>query len=401
MKKNIEKGQLVGYWTIFTNIILVVTTFWLGLVVQDFVAQKNANVSAALARAEYVKNVKPSIDSLNVNYNSLICDINDELKECMSTYGSTPDDAILAEANEFVTYFKRIDSIVLYYDKLIETSNDVLCYIDDAEYVGNSNEKHLTGETTTDFDQLKKELEHQNLVTKIGVLYAYKEMLDFCFLKDSLDKDTDRTMNDWIELDKRLKSLYRNPKFVSIMGLTMNYDQFNSTFRSEYEKIYNNNDEAQKVNAKTMFVMKTFYLALDIHKILSDNRTYKQKEISLWNMVIQGPWGILFFGFVITWLFFTIIVLITRGRVSSSNQVEGIDDMRRQVDEQIAAMKRDMNKQIETLKISLSKYENDSKKSKSEIQNELNNIKSTIDNLIESIEGVENDSEKTDAIKKE
>ena len=76
----LKDEQKVGYWTVFSNIILVLATFWLGLYVQDIIAQRNGNASGVLANVEYAQNVKPIVDSLNIKYGSLCMDIKKEME---------------------------------------------------------------------------------------------------------------------------------------------------------------------------------------------------------------------------------------------------------------------------------------------------------------------------------
>ena len=133
MKRKFGKEQVVGYWTTSTNIVLVLTTFWLGLVVQDFVAERNANVSAVLTNVEYVKCVKPQVDSLNIQYNSFLHDIYVTLNEGnakLITAGSI--NTITSRYNETSQYIiSRYNEISHYCDDLIETSKKVMYYFDD------------------------------------------------------------------------------------------------------------------------------------------------------------------------------------------------------------------------------------------------------------------------------
>ena len=369
MKKGISKEQLVGYWTIFTNIILVLTTFWLGLVVQDFVAIKNANVSATLARVEYINHVKPSVDTLNVHFGPFLDDINEELLKWQSYQNPG-----LFTAGVYATLFSRIDSIVDYYNQLIETSKDVVYYLDDVELVNNNQKKNEIKYIQTDNAQdLVDYLNKQSLITRIGVLYVYKEILDCCFVTDTITPNDNRNLGDWAKLEKRLISLYRSPDYIRTIGLTMNFRELIQELKPEYEKFYHtpNNDQA-----KLTFLTTTFNVALGIHNQLNDNRTYKQPEYNLWKMVIKSYWFILLIAVFITWLAFTIFVFRT-AKLSSNNDIEKLQNKINSIEDLIEKTKKEANRQMETIKTKVDENE----RVTSTFQSSINHIQNSINKL--------------------
>lgn len=58
--KSMSHDQKIIFWQITTNVFLVFFTFWMGLFVQDFVADKNANLTQELVRFDYVDRIYPT-----------------------------------------------------------------------------------------------------------------------------------------------------------------------------------------------------------------------------------------------------------------------------------------------------------------------------------------------------
>lgn len=302
MKRKFGKEQVVGYWTTSTNIVLVLTTFWLGLVVQDFVAERNANVSAVLTNVEYVKCVKPHVDSLNIQYNSFLHDIDSTL-----TYWYNTRDTILTYAGAGITFFSEYNEISWYYDDLLETSNKVMYYLDDAHV--NTNIKG-------------------SMTVKIMALYGYKELLDFYFESDSVNPNKRKTVNDWPILEKRLIKLNQDPDYISLIGLNIKYDEVKDKYLSMYKGFFIKDSGELNAMALLTTIMESFHLALDIHDILNDNRFYVQKENKIITRILKAPWSILIIGILAIWIVFTIIVFKTAG---NKNQSE--DEINRRIKE--------------------------------------------------------------------
>lgn len=215
MKRKFGKEQVVGYWTTSTNIVLVLTTFWLGLVVQDFVAERNANVSAVLTNVEYVKCVKPQVDSLNIQYNSFLHDI----------YATLNEGNAKGSIN---TITSRYNEISHYCDDLIETSKKVMYYFDDvnattktAKFSSKSATEVLTNLINNSNEALTNLINNSNMETKIGALYYLTELLDFYYESDSVNPNKHKTLNDWPILEQRLIKLNQDPDLISIMGLNV------------------------------------------------------------------------------------------------------------------------------------------------------------------------------------
>ncbi len=57
-----------AFWVSVTNICLVIFTFWMGLYVQDAVANKNVEYGARMARIEYMDKYLPALDTLTSKY---------------------------------------------------------------------------------------------------------------------------------------------------------------------------------------------------------------------------------------------------------------------------------------------------------------------------------------------
>lgn len=65
--KSMSHDQKIIFWQITTNVFLVFFTFWMGLFVQDFVADKNAKLSQELIRFDYVDRIYPTYKNVANN----------------------------------------------------------------------------------------------------------------------------------------------------------------------------------------------------------------------------------------------------------------------------------------------------------------------------------------------
>ncbi len=344
MKRKMNKGQKVGYWTIITNIVLVLTTFWLGLTVQDIVADRNAKVSAVLAKVEWINNVKPEVDSLNIKYNSFIRATDSTL----SYWENKPQLTLLGSEVFFITNAKKISE---YYGDLINTSKKVMYYLDDNFYFNESG---------------------------LGVLYSYKELFDFYFEDDTVSPAKAKSIKDWPQLDRRLSSLYESPDYVCAMGLTIHYNQNKDIFKQKYESLFKSDGVTPNIESLAKLYCESFNLALDIHKTLNDNRVYRQQEVSAIQRFIKAPWSILFVCIIVIWIIFTIIVYRTADEDKSTENENSYSDLK----VKLSNVQRETNIQLESIKSQLRDKESQLERVKAG----LSGFKSEIDTKIEKIE---------------
>ena len=300
MKKIIEKGQKVGYWTIFTNILLVLVTFWLGLVVQDIVASKNANVSAVLAKVEYTNKVKPSIDTLNVKYKAFI----DEIIE-----GDSVDRNYISPLYVNKDELMKNNSILIrYYDDLLSTANKVIYFFEDSDLDQSSN---------------------ISLISKIGDLFDYRELIDYC-KNDSnycLQKENfSQFEQEGCLLDikyykkafrSRLNKLYNSPEYISIMGVNATQQSpidINQVFDSLYVDL-----KSKRNDTEFELMSRSFCLAQSIHNSLNDKLIYRQPQSSVMNALLNAPWGPFLIISVIVWLLVTLMVFRSADKKNEIN----------------------------------------------------------------------------------
>lgn len=318
MKKRINKGQKVGYWTIITNILLVLTTFWLGITVQDFVADRNAKVSAVLAKVEWINVVKPEVDSLNVKYNSFLLETESTLRQ----WSEKPQLTTVGAGLYFATKSTKISD---YYGDLISTSKKVMYYLDE--------------ECSNDYFS----------ESGLGVLYSYKELFDFYFEADTVNPQKNKTLKDWPLLDKRLSNLYESPGYVSTLGLTIHYDQMKNSFKKKYESLFKSDGKTPNIESFVKLYIESFSLALDIHKTLNDNRVYKQQNVTLIQKVFRAPWSILFISIIILWIIFTIIVYRTADEDKNVETEKSFSKLETELNE----FQREISIQLENIKSQL------------------------------------------------
>ena len=256
--------------TSFTNIVLVLFTFWLGLVVQNWVAEKNANVSGALANAEYVKNVKPPIDSLGAKYNAFLTDfvqLNDKL-----------DDTAY-----IIQYYEENDTVMWhFFADVVKTASKVLLYINDTATMN-------------------------SIISKGALLSGLVVIHDFCYINESqqndniientnnLNEHSTRTPSEWPELENRIRDMFNSIEYVSLIGTNPSKSiELLQQYKELYTKLVQSDNPNTRTSEKIYFSTQAFLLAVEINKILNANRTFLQKDESIWRKITSSPWSVLF-----------------------------------------------------------------------------------------------------------
>lgn len=99
-----------AFWVSFTNCLLVVFTFWLGISVQDIVADRNAKVNARIARIDYVKEFLPKYEQLlSEHYYTYLYMQNYDDRERL---GLTVDPIVFTKEDNIFSFTESIMSFV-------------------------------------------------------------------------------------------------------------------------------------------------------------------------------------------------------------------------------------------------------------------------------------------------
>lgn len=273
--RNIAKGQKVGYWTVVTNVLLILVTFWLGLVVQNMIAKTNANASGTLANIGYVEKVKPQIDTLNIHYSKLFLDF--EALSSKDVFGKPV--VSNADALKLKDYLKQHQEIILsYYKDLSRTMSQV---------------NHV------DYNCPKE------IRAKAQLLPLY------ALLIESVDEYTSQNRNIswekmWDSLFLRIQNLIRTPEYVSQYGLVFSLNNKGSKEVLALKKIYMELEKCQSSDRAFQLLLTTLPNALDVHKWLLDHSTFQPlKSHRLIEKILNRPFItlilLIFFGFSIAW----------------------------------------------------------------------------------------------------
>lgn len=223
----LKDEQKVGYWTVFSNIILVLATFWLGLYVQDIIAQRNGNASGVLANVEYAQNVKPIVDSLNIKYGSLCMDIKKEMEtiiknpETVNLYAlGLYMDSILYRDNsrqdKILSYCLDVSKASVTIHPYVQHLNDTLSAR--AAVIPLMKDVYLfIINQYTDIDTTAK-----NSYNERGSDYMCKTVKK-------------RWDSKWPLLKKQLDEEIRNPEYLANFGILTTFD---TSISNEIKKIY-------------------------------------------------------------------------------------------------------------------------------------------------------------------
>lgn len=260
--KSIADGQKVGYWTIVTNVLLILTTFWLGLHVQDMIATKNANASGTLANIEYVEKVKPRIDSLNINYGGLFLRFYD-----MATGIDKNGKPIVTsqDTDKMKNYIiAHNDEILSYYDDLVATW----------AYVYNFD--------TECPDMIK------NYAKVLSLTSVIQEYVGEYTRK--MAQNTNLKWDDgWTDLETQIKEMTYQSDYIAHFGWTTDYSYGNAMelIKNLYLKIGISKDDK---NLQLNLIVLSW--ALEVHKWIGDHSTYKpKKDNSIVGFILKTPFG--------------------------------------------------------------------------------------------------------------
>lgn len=274
--KNIADGQKVGYWTVVTNILLILTTFWLGLRVQDMIATKNATASGFLANIEYVEKVKPRIDSLNIKYGGLFLRLNDMATGKGANGKPSPT---LQDVPIMTNYIKsHSDEFLSYYSDLVATWSFV-----------------------SNFDSECPE----------SIKYYAKALSLVSVMQDYVGEYTEKTAQNkglkwesgWADLEVRIKEMAYQPDYIAYFGWTTDYSYGNAMelIKNIYLEIGKSQDDKNlKLN------LKVLPWALEVHKWIGGHSTYKPaKDNTIVGFVLKTPFGslilLIVIGLLLAW----------------------------------------------------------------------------------------------------
>ena len=274
--KSIADGQKVGYWSVVTNVLLILTTFWLGLHVQNIIATKNANASGILANIEYVEKVKPRVDSLNINYGGLFLRWYN-----MATGIDKNGKPTVAsqDTKKMEDYIKAHgDEILSYYDDLVDTW----------AYVYN-------------FDTERPELvkNYAKVLSLVSVIQVY--IGDYSQIM-AQNKNL-KWEEGWVDLEIRIKEMTYQPDYIAHFGWTTEYSYGDAMelVKNLYLEIGKSKDDKN-----LQLNLKVLPWALEVHKWIGDHSTYKpKKDNTIVGFVLKTPFGALLLliivGLLLAW----------------------------------------------------------------------------------------------------
>lgn len=271
-----DNNQKIGYWTIFTNVILVLVTFWLGIVVQDIVARRNADATGTLANAEYVKQVCPLIDSLDIKYWTITYDLGVIFEQ--NTNKHKLSDSVKNKAANY--FYKNKDTLFSYFVDLCRTAKAIVPYIN--------------------IDSVEKDSISAYAIS----IYVVKTILD---VSENYKKQN-MSYNDWVsswgsvrkEIDKTLKS----PEYIADCGRFYPSADILQAFKTLYNSCYSKNT-ADMYKAVLSY---GFFEAMKIDKLIHEHATYKPKYSSncVTNWITRNPiWSLIvvfIIGVLIAWV---------------------------------------------------------------------------------------------------
>jgi len=140
--KAMSHDQKVAFWTITSNVFLVIFTFWMGLFVQDFIADKNANLTKELVRFDYVDRIYPTYKSIT---SSEVIDSLWQYTLETKIFDSNPDEKKrnLLKAGNYI--YNNVDKVEEWADTMCSTLANFKYYLkpNDFDSISNNNTEIL------------------------------------------------------------------------------------------------------------------------------------------------------------------------------------------------------------------------------------------------------------------
>lgn len=134
--KNLTSDQKISFWTMTTNIVLVVFTAWLGFLVQDIIVSKNTNIQSKLVQYEYGEKLFPALSTIYANGNPysqiapIVADKNmpiENKREQVYEIMSKDKDAFTSLGDSVITVMGALKYYVDYkYSKEISKNNGII-----------------------------------------------------------------------------------------------------------------------------------------------------------------------------------------------------------------------------------------------------------------------------------
>lgn len=249
--------KAIGFWTIVSNCFLVVFTFWLGIVVQSLVAEKNSTVSSALANMEYVKKVKPLVDSLNIKYGPMLMEFtsipSDKDKYGKPTFSDADNEAVLNHYNKY-----------------------------GASYADFFNDLSYTFAQIYEFDHDCPDIMRTSART-LPLLYPMIKSVS-----DNKRSSINQTVipdEEWNSVKDSIKAIFRQPSYIRSFGITNeNVDEIIGTIKQIY------NEAIKTPNAKNSIIMAAEIYALRVYKWICDHNYYNPpQDTSIIGKIADNP----------------------------------------------------------------------------------------------------------------
>ena len=317
--------KAIGFWTIVTNILLVLFTFWLGIVVQSIVAQKNASVSSTLANMEYVEKVKPLVDSLNIKYGPMLM----EFTSIPSGKDSKGKPVFLESDNS---------KGLAHYDKYNSLYAD---FFNDLAYT---------------FAKIYK-FDHNCpavILTTAQTLPILSPMIkSVSTFTDTSLSQTIQSKNNWLSLRDTIRGVFRQPSYIQAFGIVLgNTDEALPIVKQLY-------DESIKTpDAKSKLIMAAETYALSVYAWISSHNYYNPpKDTSLIGRIADNPIPslivILVLGLIATWIIYSLHSWSSPTVKESDSHLKKIASNIEEMRKDTSLYRRSLEKSINTMEINV------------------------------------------------
>lgn len=249
--------KAIGFWTIVTNLMVIIFTFWLGIVVQSMVAKKNADVSSTLASIEYVEKVKPLTDSLNVKYGTMLMEFSTIFSEKTINRSTEPSESEKVIALE---HFNK------YNDKYADFFHDIaFTFARIYEFDHNCSQDVRAAACALPF--------LSPLIKNLGALY------------ENNNSSSVVPRNDWPRIEDTIRKIVQQPDYIKSFGLLLG--DLNGTI-NELQKIYFKSIESN--DTKNMLVMFSETEALKVLSWIQQHSYYTApKDTSIIGKIVDYP----------------------------------------------------------------------------------------------------------------
>lgn len=330
--KKFSSEQKVNFWTVTTNVILVMFTAWLGFTIQDVVVSKNTQLQNKLIRYEYGERIYPWYENI---YNENV----PFLSEAVGImYQKGLPEEVQNDTLSSLISGKRKQLLVLG-DSVVNVMGKMRYFIedpDDIESIEQNNAQILMlAAMITELDSLDKNPKYQVKATVLSDVVNSNKFFMTCGFntanRDSLD-------NYWSSIVDSVKGIREDTKEIDSLANDIADPEY-VKLAEQMKKVVNENSIVKKFELELCSAILHNLISLEKFvspentEILRDRDKWKWLKPKTYINILSNPLVLLFVTFVLIFIVIQLIVrLMAPKDIGETHSEKEFNDLNRKYD---------------------------------------------------------------------